>query len=87
MVDGRSSSNTLARDRPAPSAPCSPPAALLDSRQNSQPKISSGRPRISSQLSTSEPKLVPDVDAEMVTPLSCSSVSSVSLACGGMTTV
>ena len=45
VVRGRSSSKTLARDRPAPSTPCSPPAAPRDSRRNSQTKISSGSPQ------------------------------------------
>ena len=49
-----------------PATPCRPPAALRDIRDHSQPKNSSGRPKISSQLSTSEPKLVPDVGADTV---------------------
>ncbi len=46
VVEGRSSSNTLARDRPAPSTPCSPPAAPREIRRKSQTKIRIGSPKV-----------------------------------------
>ena len=86
-MSGFSSSNTLARDRPTPMMPCSPPAAPLEIRRKSQMKIRIGSPKTIRLISSVVPKLFPDGAEEICTPSFCSVVSSSGPACGGMTTV
>ena len=86
MVEGRSSSNTLARDRPTPRMPCIWPDAPRDRRVQNQISKMNG-PMTKTQLSSSLLNPGDDVELVIATPLSCSSVSRAWLACGGMTTV
>jgi hypothetical protein len=86
VVDGRSSSNTLARDRPTPRMPCIWPAAPRDSRRQNQIRTMNGA-RMITQFSSSVPKPGDEVEPVICTPFVCSSSSRDWLACGGMTTV
>jgi len=87
VVLGCSSSKTLARDRPTPSAPCSPLAAPLDIRRKSQMKNTIGSPKVIRKISTEVPKPFPDGTEEICTLCCCRSVSRTWPACGGTTTV
>jgi hypothetical protein len=61
LVDGRSSSKILARDRPTPSTPCKGPAAPLERRLQNQKKRRNGA-RMMIQFSNSEPTPGDDVE-------------------------
>jgi hypothetical protein len=86
VVDGRSSSKTLALDRPTPSTPCMAPPAPRDSRIQNHNGSTSTASRISQEIS-SEPKPADEVVAVIWTLLLCSSFSSVWPACDGTVTV
>jgi len=86
VVEGRSSSNTFARDRPAPSTPCNCPPAPRDSRIQNQPKIRNGS-RMMIQVTSWVPNPGDGADEVTCTPPASRSLSSACPACGGMTTV
>ena len=66
VVDGRSSSKILARDRPTPSTPCNGPAAPLERRLQNQKKRRNGA-RMMIQSSNSEPTPGDDVEPVICT--------------------
>src|SRR5262249_45831737 len=70
VVEGRSSSNTFARDRPAPSTPWNCPAAPRDSR-NQKNTGSAMKSRMRSQDTSWDPNPGDDVDAVVCTPERC----------------